>query len=273
MGIPFCKLAKPSEYVSCPWDLTSDAEGRVYWVELFKRHLAMILNLGIAMVEARGQDGELVVTVWDEGIGIPASDLVTIFEPYSRSKSSHGVEGTGLGLAIVKRLVELHGGKVSVQSEVGRGSRFTVRLPGLHARAAREPVPAAPPVPRTDEIPDLSGKTAMVVDDSPANRALMERILSAFGCTVLLAGSGEEALEIAGRSTYDLVFMDIQLPGINGIEAMRRLRASGSRGPMIALTAYAMKGDEERFLAEGFDGFIAKPVRISEVVSYLEGVS
>ena len=67
--------------------------------------------------------------------------------------------------------------------------------------------------------------------------------------------------------------MDIQLPGINGVETMRRMRAAGARGPMIALTAYAMKGDAERFLAEGFDGFIAKPVRISEVVSYLEGLS
>jgi PAS domain S-box-containing protein len=224
-------------------------------------------------VEARGEDGELVITVWDEGIGIPATDLVRIFEPYSRASGRHGVEGTGLGLAIVKRLVELHGGGVSVQSEVGKGSRFTVRLPGLRALPVKAPVPAAHAGSPSDEIPDLSGKTAMVVDDSPANRALMERILSAFGCTVLLAGSGEEALEIAGRSTYDLVFMDIQLPGINGIEAMRRMRAAGSRGPVIALTAYAMKGDAERFLAEGFDGFIAKPVRISEVVSFLEGLS
>jgi CheY-like chemotaxis protein len=223
-------------------------------------------------VEARGEDGELAITVWDEGIGIPAADMVKIFEPYARARGGHGVEGTGLGLAIVKRLVELHGGTVSVQSEVGRGSRFTVRLPGLHAPPVREPQPAVHARARPDEIPDLSGKTAMVVDDSPANRALMERILSAFGCAVLLAGSGEEALEMAGRSAYDLVFMDIQLPGMNGIEAMRRMREAGSRGPMIALTAYAMKGDAERFLAEGFDGFIAKPVRISEVVAFLEGI-
>jgi CheY-like chemotaxis protein len=116
------------------------------------------------------------------------------------------------------------------------------------------------------------GKTALVVDDSPANRALMERILTAFGCTVTLAASGEEALEIAGRSSWDCVFMDIRLPGINGIETMRRLRDGGARGPFVALTAYAMQGDAERFLAEGFDAYIAKPVRISEVVSFLEGI-
>jgi CheY-like chemotaxis protein len=89
---------------------------------------------------------------------------------------------------------------------------------------------------------------------------------------VISAASGEEALDIPDRSPCDLVFMDIQLPGINGIEAMRRLREKGVRGPFVALTAFAMKGDPERFLAEGFDGFIAKPVRIAEIVSFLEGM-
>jgi CheY-like chemotaxis protein len=111
-----------------------------------------------------------------------------------------------------------------------------------------------------------------VVDDSPANRTLMERILGAFGCTVISAESGEEALRIATASSYDLVFMDIQLPGMSGIEAMRKLRERGVRGPFVAITAFAMKGDHERFLAEGFDGFIAKPVRIAEIVSFLEGM-
>jgi CheY-like chemotaxis protein len=227
-------------------------------------------------VEARAEDGGLAITVWDQGIGIPAADLSRIFDPYVQSRQARRGEGTGLGLAIVKSLVELHGGTVSVTSVVGKGSRFTVRLPGLHAPAVSEPV-LAPASGKesfsgSEEIPDLAGKTALVVDDSPANRALMEKILTAFGCTVVLAESGEEALSAAEGSSYDLVFMDIQLPGMNGIEAMRALRKKGARGPMVALTAYAMKGDAERFLAEGFDGFIPKPVRISEVISYLEGV-
>jgi PAS domain S-box-containing protein len=224
-------------------------------------------------VEAHAEERELRITVWDEGIGIPDNDLVKIFEPYAQSRAAHRGEGTGLGLAIVKRLVELHGGSISVESEVGKGSRFTVRLPGLRQRTLRERAPAERTVATTpQEVPDLAGKTALVVDDSPANRALMEKILTAFGCTVLLAGSGEEALVVAERASYDMVFMDIQLPGMNGIEAMKRMREKGKRGPMVALTAYAMKGDPERFLAEGFDGFIAKPVRISEVISYLEGI-
>lgn len=111
-----------------------------------------------------------------------------------------------------------------------------------------------------------------MVDDSAANRALMERILAAFGCTVLMAATGEEALSVAAGGSCNIVFMDIQLPGMNGIEAMRRLRDGGVRGPFVALTAYAMKGDPERFLAEGFDGFIAKPVRIAEIVAFLEGI-
>jgi PAS domain S-box-containing protein len=225
-------------------------------------------------VDARARDRALSITVWDEGIGIPGDDLPRVFEPYTQSRAARG-EGTGLGLAIVKRLVELHGGTVGVESTPGAGSRFTVTLPGLHPRETPGRAAAAAPAQgagRPGGIPDLAGKTALVVDDSPANRALMERILTAFGCTVLLAASGEEALVVSENTPCDVVFMDIQLPGISGIEAMRRMRERGARGPLVALTAYAMKGDAERFLAEGFDGFIAKPVRIAEVISYLEGV-
>ena len=223
-------------------------------------------------VEARAEAGALVLKVWDEGIGIPTGDLPRIFEPYAQSRSRRTGEGTGLGLAIVKRLVELHEGTVSLESAVDKGSTFTVRIPGLHpAPAAAKPV-AEPARVSSEEVPDLEGKTALVVDDNPANRALMERILGAFGCTVLSAGSGEEAVVIAGKSPCDLVFMDIQLPGMNGIEAMWKLREQGVRGPFVALTAFAMKGDAERFLSEGFDGFIAKPVRIAEIVSFLEGM-
>ena len=222
-------------------------------------------------LEARAEAGTLVLRVWDEGIGIPPSDLARIFEPYASTRSRHG-EGTGLGLAIVKRLVELHEGSVSVQSAVDRGSAFTVRIPGLHPAPSAAAVAEAPTRPVSDEVPDLAGKTALVVDDSPANRALMERILGAFGCAVFVAATGEEAIAIADRSPCDLIFMDIQLPGINGIETMLQMRERGVRGPFVALTAFAMKGDAERFLAEGFDGFIAKPVRIAEIVSFLEGV-
>jgi PAS domain S-box-containing protein len=223
-------------------------------------------------VEARAEAGFLVLKVWDEGIGITPGDLPRIFEPYAQSRSRRTGEGTGLGLAIVKRLVELHEGTVSLESVVDKGSTFTVRIPGLHpAPAAGEPVAVAARA-SSEEVPDLEGKTALVVDDNPANRALMERILGAFGCTVLSAGSGEEALLVAGKSPCDLVFMDIQLPGMNGIEAMWKMREQGVRGPFVALTAFAMKGDAERFLSEGFDGFIAKPVRIAEIVSFLEGV-
>jgi PAS domain S-box-containing protein len=224
-------------------------------------------------VEARSESGTLALRVWDEGIGIPAGDLPRIFEPYAQSRSSKNGEGTGLGLAIVKRLVELHEGTVAVESVVDQGSSFTVRIPGLHPPI--EPAAGAPrgrSATSSDEIPDLAGKTALVVDDSPANRTLMERILGAFGCTVISAGSGEEALGLAAASPYDLVFMDIQLPGMNGVETMRKLRDKGVRGPFVAITAFAMKGDHERFLAEGFDGFIAKPVRIAEIVSFLEGM-
>ncbi len=223
-------------------------------------------------VEAHGQGDECVITVWDEGIGISLADLERIFEPFEQLRRGHEGHGTGLGLSIVKNLVELHGGTVTVESEVGKGSRFTVQLPGRQPEkqvVSRAAAAAQAEEPR-EEIPDFSGRTVLVVDDSPANSALMQRILSTLGCTVLLAGSGEEALAVAGNASCDAVFMDIHLPGMNGTEAMRRMREAGVRAPVVAITAYAMKGDRERFLADGFDGYIAKPVRISEIVSFLE---
>lgn len=223
-------------------------------------------------VEARGRGERCEITVWDEGIGIDVGDRERIFEPFEQLSRGHEDHGTGLGLTIVKNLVELHGGTVSVESEVGKGSRFTVLMPGRQPEkraVAREGGVREAEEPR-EEMPDMAGRTVLVVDDSPANSALMQRILSALGCTVLLAGSGEEALAVAGHSSCDAVFMDIHLPGMNGTEAMRRMRETGVRAPVVALTAYAMKGDRERFLADGFDGYIAKPIRISEIVSFLE---
>ena len=234
-------------------------------------------------VEARADGPDCLITVWDEGVGIPGADLGRIFEPFEQSRAGRSARetaerGTGLGLTIARQLVELHGGSIAVESEVGKGSRFTVRLPGrkdLPAPAAGAPAAAPAPRPSRDlveELPDLAGKTFLVVDDSPANRSLMERVLSAFGARVVVAASGEEALETAGRAGYDAVFMDIQLPGMNGTDAMRRMREAGLRAPVVAVTAYAMKGDRERFLSEGFDGYIPKPVRISEIISFLEGM-
>jgi PAS domain S-box-containing protein len=223
-------------------------------------------------VTARAHANECEITVWDEGIGIGAEDRERIFEPFEQLRKEHEDRGTGLGLTIVRNLVELHGGSVSVESAVGAGSRFTIRLPGRLPEKRLTPRTAGAETeeePR-EQFPDLAGRTVLVVDDSPANSALMQRILSALGCAVLLAGSGEEALAVAGHSICDAVFMDIHLPGMNGTEAMRRMRDAGMRAPVAALTAYAMKGDRERFLAEGFDGYIAKPLRISEIVSFLE---
>ncbi len=205
---------------------------------------------------------ELHVAVTDTGIGIPNDKLHLIFAPFEQidGSTTRKYGGTGLGLAIVTKLVQLLGGAVWVQSEIGRGScfHFTFACRRVQADAAQVPSDAV------SEMPRLSRPLrVLVAEDYKVNQLIVCRILENRGHAVTLAEDGRQAVEAVSRETFDVVLMDIQMPILGGIEAteeIRRLEAgSWRRVPIIALTANAMEGDRAHYLAAGMDDYIPKP--------------
>ncbi len=208
------------------------------------------------------EDGLIHFAVSDQGVGIPQDKLSTIFDTFTRLESTaHTVQGTGLGLAICKRLVALLGGTIWAESEPTEGStfHFTARFQKaavMHKPAEPEDVqPSAPARPLS----------LLVVDDDQGSRRMLARTLQAKGHEVVTTTTGSEALEMLSRDHFDCVLMDIRLPGMDGLETTRRIRSGAFSGiqpttPIVAVTAFAIKGDRERFLAAGMDDYVAKPV-------------
>ena len=211
-------------------------------------------------------EGEFRVEVEDTGIGIRTEDLPRLFVEFQQLDSGHGKRypGTGLGLALTRRIAEAQGGRVGVRSVPGRGSVFTVVLPRVAKEVvARDDAPAGDPEPGPAPPADrgLTGRV-LVIDDHPANLKLARLVLAGAGHEVETAADAEEAAAVLERFRPRVVLMDIQLPGTSGLELARRLKAgpAGHRVAVLALTAYAMKGDEERALAAGCDDYLAKPI-------------
>ncbi len=216
---------------------------------------------------ADGERQALRLEVRDTGPGIAAEDLPKLFQPFTQldTRLSREHAGTGLGLALVRSLAELHGGRAEVESTPGHGSLFRVVLPwnrptSLPGSVRRSAVagafrgrPAGAPPPR-----------ALLVEDDDANRTILGEFLAMRGFDVDEAATGLEALELAAASVHDVVVLDIQLPGMDGLEVLARLEACpGGRPPVLALTALAMSGDRERILAAGADAYLSKPAPLA----------
>jgi signal transduction histidine kinase len=204
-------------------------------------------------------------TVSDTGIGIPKEKSDKVFLTFTQLDTSYSKKfaGAGLGLAISKRLVELMGGEISVQSEIGRGSRFTFSVVFERAETAQR-VELPPKL----GLSDLSPLKILLAEDNAVNRLFLRRALTQAGHRIEEAENGKEVLEKVRQGSFQLILMDIQMPEMDGVEAARRIR-SGEYGrhdiPIIALTAYAMKGDREKFLGNGMDGYVTKPVDFGEL--------
>ena len=214
----------------------------------------------------------LAFAVRDTGIGIPRSELEHIFQPFAQADPSttRRFGGTGLGLTICSNLIALMGGRIWVESEPGHGSTFyfTVRLP-----LAKEPPAKAEPV--IDAAP-ASPLRILLVEDNPANQKVAAYLLRERGHTVEIAADGRQALQFTQHNRYDVILMDLQMPGMNGLEATAAIRAPRERGrhvPIVAMTAHAMKEDRERCLAMGMDGYLSKPINAPEVISLVEGLA
>jgi signal transduction histidine kinase/CheY-like chemotaxis protein/HPt (histidine-containing phosphotransfer) domain-containing protein len=219
-------------------------------------------------VRLQGTEGALhqvVLSVRDTGLGIPPEALGRLFAPFEQGSTEIQKQraGTGLGLSICKHLVGLMGGEIQVESEVGRGSLFEF---SIRAAAAEAPVPVsaqAPAVAAAERQLEI-----LVVDDDALNRQVAKAMLGRLGHRPDVAASGEEALSALEQKGYDLVFMDLRMPGMSGIEATARIRATPSarrRPRIVALTASAFEEDRTACLGAGMDDFLSKPLLLSEL--------
>jgi signal transduction histidine kinase/ActR/RegA family two-component response regulator len=203
--------------------------------------------------------------VTDTGIGIPEKDMSRIFEPFSQGDPgiSRRYGGTGLGLAISRTIAERLGGRLVATSLPGTGSTFTFEIPA-------KPLPAAPTSHAglaVHEGPVDRLRPVLVAEDNEVNRMVVVEMLRRLGCDVDVAADGARALERIGQRTYDVIFMDVMMPDLDGLEATRRLRRMplARRPYVVALTAGVMPGDRERCAEAGMDDFVAKPVQLDEV--------
>ena len=218
-------------------------------------------------------DDLLRCSVRDTGIGIPEERREQVFKPFSQLDASitRRYGGTGLGLAICRRLVGALGGEIDFRSQPGEGSEFffTFRVPNLPPLSAW---PSAATVRAPAGRPDSSKVRVLVVEDQSANRFLMRQILNLQLCEPDFATNGEEALERAGRRNYDVIFMDLEMPVMNGLEAARRIRLETARRPrprIIGVSASILTEDREACRSAGLDGIIVKPIRLEAVLAEL----
>ena len=240
-------------------------------------------RIELAVSAAPGGDDDTVILllrVSDTGQGMSQGQIGKLFEEYSRfnREANRGISGTGLGMNITKRLIEKMNGEIFVESEIGKGSVFTVRLPQKTGGAA---LCGAELVNRLQDFSYHNASVSrklqivrehmpygrvLVVDDIESNLYVAKGLLTPYGLHIETAKSGAEAIDkIKAGGDYDIVFMDHMMPKMDGIQATAHIRAMGYTRPVVALTANAVSGQAEMFLSSGFDGFISKPIDLREL--------
>lgn len=210
---------------------------------------------------------KLIITVTDTGRGIKKEDIDRLFKKFERLEEDRNtsIEGTGLGLAITEGLAELMGGKITVISDYGKGSTFKFvviqEIVNVELKEEKSNITSS-------DYNTFEGKNALIVDDSKLNLKVAENVLKNFLVTTESVTSGLECLSCVKSKKYDIIFMDIMMPNMSGVEVLRKLRENGVNTPVIALTADAIEGQEEKYMSEGFDGYISKPIN-KEKLSYV----
>ncbi len=232
---------------------------------------------GSVILKLRGKKQDektliLTIVVWDTGIGIKPEDKEQLFTKFERLEMERNstVEGTGLGLAITHNLIRLMGGNIEVESEYGKGSIFTVNIPqkivsestlGDLQTRLKDNAPGNKPYKESFRAPDA---TILVVDDTRINLTVAVNLLKNTKMKIDTAMSGEEAVNMASKTRYDVIFMDQRMPGMNGTDAFHKIRETENGAskdvPVICLTADAIIGAKERYLSEGFSDYLTKPI-------------
>ncbi|EXJ14038.1 response regulator [Imhoffiella purpurea] len=227
-------------------------------------------SIGLDVVADAGRR-EVRFAIWDTGVGIPAEQYERLFQPFVQldSRPARQYDGTGLGLALAAGMAELHQGRIEMQSQVGKGSRFEIVLPWD---------PDAQSADRLDRERSSAGDAqagsgfpespqVLLVDDNEGNLEMISTYLRIRGCEVRAASSGLQALALARERRPDVILMDVQMPEMDGLETTRRLRADPGlrQTPIIAVTALAMPGDREQCLEAGMDDYLSKPLGLKEL--------
>ncbi len=219
----------------------------------------------------------VILAVRDTGVGISAEDKNLLFKSFQRidEKNNRSIEGTGLGLTITARLIELMGGTIEVESEIGKGSCFKASIPQKIAGTeklgdfnSRYAVSQNKEKKEEKDIFKAPGFRILVVDDVKTNLAVVKGLLKKTEVKLSTASSGDEMLDLCMKDKYDLIFLDHMMPEKDGIETFRELKSIGGINadtPVIALTANAIKGVEEQYYKEGFSGYLSKPVHGSDL--------
>ena len=209
----------------------------------------------------------LIISVEDTGIGIKQENLNKLFNKFERLdlKDNITIEGTGLGLAITKKLVDMMNGKIIVQSVFGKGSKFTV---SIDQRIVKNPTIKVEAINTTHEHIEVKNKTVLVVDDNKINLKVAERLLQTYGVDVECVESGFICIDnLKSGKKYDLILMDDMMPRMSGVETLQKIKVEIPEFdiPVIALTANALTGMREKYLADGFNDYLAKPINKDEL--------
>ncbi|MHB8284131.1 MAG: ATP-binding protein [Caulobacteraceae bacterium] len=305
-------FADVAERKGLAFDVEVSAEVRGAWRGDADRIAQIVSNLvsnalkftpaGAVKVSVADSLHGIVLTVSDTGIGMAADQIPQLFAKFHQvdSANTRRFGGTGLGLAICRQLVDLMEGDIAVESVAGQGTRFIVRLPLSRPDAAElvivrstevESPPRAPStiaygdaLPHPDaaganerEAMSAGGLRVLAAEDNPANQLVLKALLQAFDITPMIVGTGALAVQAWSKAEFDMIFMDIQMPELDGVEAARRIRRLESqsgrrRTPIIALTANVMAHQVEQYVGAGMDGFLAKPIEIASLAEALQSI-
>ncbi|MCO5112607.1 MAG: ATP-binding protein [Bdellovibrionaceae bacterium] len=209
------------------------------------------------------------IVVEDTGIGIEKESLSKIFEPFYQARNINAKQGTGLGLAICKRLIEMLNGRVSVTSTLGVGTKFHVKLPLVESEVSLVQGTTSPKSEGSKKPPKFIGLRTLIAEDNATNQLIITKMLELLNIDYKIAENGQAALRLVEAETFDCVFMDCQMPVMDGYEATKQIRTKGLKIPIFAMTANAAEENVDQCLAVGMDGFISKPISLNEVIQVL----
>jgi PAS domain S-box-containing protein len=271
--------------VDCPTIVADERRWRQVLINLLSNAVKFTPAGGTVTltVEADRAAQNLLFQVQDTGIGIAPEKIQSLFQPFMQIDSSlnRQYSGTGLGLVLVKRIVDLHGGVVQVHSQVHQGSCFTISLPCTNFAANSVVHPITPPQSSshfttmnqsTSQLPQSDNPLVLLAEDNKMNIEMFSDYLDHHGYQLIIAENGVEAVEMARQQQPQLILMDIQMPKMDGLEAIRQIRQETPlvNTPIVALTALAMPGDAQKCLEAGANDYLSKPVKLKELVGLMQ---